>query len=70
VADPDPIAAAEADITGALAELREARTNHEHSPNTDSEYWVEQAQRRLDVVMDRRKRLRAAEDTADQLVRR
>jgi hypothetical protein len=65
----DPLATVEHQITEALAELREARTRYDHSPNVDSEYWVQQAQTRLDMLQDRRSRIKAAEVVAEEMVR-
>jgi hypothetical protein len=59
---PDPIATVNTQITEALAELREARTLHDHSPNADSEYLMQQAQMRLDVLLERRQRLAGKSD--------
>lgn len=40
-------------ITEALAELRAARLDQEHSPNSDTALTVEYAQLRLDRMLDR-----------------
>jgi hypothetical protein len=57
----DPLATVEHQITEALAELREARVHFDYSPNPDSEYMVDQAEMRLDVLLDRRQRMGVAE---------
>ena len=45
----------DAQITEALAELRGARLDHEHSPNSDTVLTVEYAELRLNRLIDRRR---------------
>ena len=44
---------AQVQITEALAELRAARLDYDHSPNSDTELTVQYAERRLDRLIDR-----------------
>jgi methylase of polypeptide subunit release factors len=49
----DHLPIAEQQITEALAELRAARLDHQHSPNSDTELTVEYAELRLNRMLDR-----------------
>lgn len=44
---------AEQQIVEALAELRAARNDHDHSPNTDTELGVEMAEWRFNRLIER-----------------
>lgn len=46
----------EQQMTEALAELRAARLDYEHSPNADTQLTVEYAELRLNRLIDRRPR--------------
>lgn len=50
---PATLGVAEQQITEALAELRAARLDHEHSPTTDNALTVEYAEMRLNRMLDR-----------------
>ena len=53
MADTKTLDVAEQQITEALAELRGARLDYEHSPNADTELTVEYAELRLNRLIDR-----------------
>jgi hypothetical protein len=49
-----PLDVLETQIVDALAELRGARLDRDHSPNADTERTVEYAEYRLDLLFERR----------------
>ena len=51
--DPNPV---DLLIIEALAELRCARNEHDHSPNSDTHLTVEYAELRLNRLLDRRQK--------------